>query len=438
MSLARLFRSKKVFGLLALVAAAVLVIAFAVVRQSGGGGEADGDQGNEILDALQHHPGLANNRLPLAYVAEKLQNGGEASQEILNGPSQEEYDSRAYPHSYIAPAQVTQDASAYAAALQRASTIGGKALLRKAQGTSTNVGWTELGPKGGIQAAETTYTGTPAWVSGRSTALAFGNGACTATSCVLYVGTAGGGVWRTDSARSATPRWVSIGSSIPSTAIGSVYVAPNGDVYVGTGEGNGSSDNEAGVGLYRSTDGGASFTKVPTFVNSVDVTLGRSVASIAVDPNNPDHLIMGTAVARHGASSVNGGRFTPPNAPKVGVYESLDGGQTWTKSLTEHTDKVDPGSPNGSDFFRGGISKVAFDPTHAGTMYASMFDYGLWRRSGSGPWTLIYKIHNPGSETTSSTNQSRVRACLVGERQHPRLPRRLDLLHRQCRRPPAN
>ena len=228
---------------------------------------------------------------------------------------------------------------------------------------------------------------------------------CTATSCTLYLGTAGGGLWRTASAMSATPRWRSIGHSIPSTAIGSVYIAPNGDIYVGTGESNGSSDNEAGVGLYRSTDDGATFAKVPTYVNTKDFTLNRGVSSVAVDPSDPAHIYVGTAVARHGSSSVNGGRFTPPGAAKVGVYESTDGGQTWQKSLSEATDSVDPTSPNGADFFRGGISKIDFDPTHAGTVYASMFDYGLYRRVGSGSWKRIYSIHHPGSEATTSTNR---------------------------------
>ena len=39
--------------------------------------------------------------------------------------------------------------------------------------------------------------------------------------------------------------------------------------------------------------------------------------------------LVGTAVARHGSSSVNGGRFTPPGAAKVGLYETRDGGKTW-------------------------------------------------------------------------------------------------------------
>src|SRR5439155_18376307 len=127
-------------------------------------------------------------------------------------------------------------------------------------------------------------------------------------------------------------------------------------LYVGTGEPNGSSDSEAGVGLYKSTDGGASWALVP---GSLSVAIDRSLAAIAVDPSNPNHLFIGTAVARHGSSSVNGGLFTPPGAPVIGVYESTDGGTTLGLVFSTPSDVVDPTSPTGNDFFRGGVSKIS-------------------------------------------------------------------------------
>src|SRR5206468_7029011 len=116
----------------------------------------------------------------------------------------------------------------------------------------------------------------------------------------------------------------------PSNAIGSIVFDPNDasgkTLYVGTGEPNGSGDSEAGVGLYKSTDAGKSWTLVS---GSTSVATGRSVGAIAIDPANASHIFIGTDVARHGSSSVNGGRFTPPGAPPVGLYESTDGGATF-------------------------------------------------------------------------------------------------------------
>lgn len=396
---------KRLLPAFVVVAVAALVVSLVVFRAKNENEEADGGHGNELAEVLDGHPGLASHRLPLAFVAEKLNSdGGEASGEVLNGPAQEQYQARAYPHKYVLPAQTSAARSAFIRSAARAESAAGQSALKRAQGTAAFQKWTEMGPRNPIQASQTTYTGTRAFVSGRTTSLAI-KAPCTLVRCVLYIGTAGGGVWKTTSALAALPRWIPIGQDIPSTAIGSVYLAPNGDLYVGTGEPNGSSDSEAGVGLYKSTDGGSSFVRLPTMVNGQDVTVGRSIASVVVDRSNPQHMYVGTAVARHGSSSVNGGRFTPPGSAKVGVYESTDGGQTWTTSLTEDSDVVVPRSPTGLDYFRGGISKMQFDFAHPGTVYASMFDYGLFRRVGNGPWKAIYSIHNPGAPATTTTNR---------------------------------
>ncbi len=359
-----------------------------------------------MTKALDKYPSLASHRLPLAYVAEKLdqQKGGEASGEIVNGPAQEAYDQRAYPHAYIAPLRQQLASQAFASARARAGTDAGRQLLMKAQGTAQVQTWKPIGPNGGIVVKEATYTGTRAIVSGRVTSLLPGT-SCTVARCVLYAGTAGGGLWKTTDALAAMPHWFSIGSDIPSTAIGVVYRSPRGGLYVGTGEPNGSGDSEAGVGLYRSTNSGRTFHRISTLAGGSDFAVSRSISSIAVDPRDRRHIYVGTAVARHGSSSANGGRFTPPGSAKVGLYETTNGGQTWHLSLSEDSDSVDPTSPTGSDYFRGGISKIVYDRTHRGTVYASMFDYGLFRRVGSGQWRQIYTIKTPGDPATSLSNR---------------------------------
>ncbi|MBA2559903.1 MAG: hypothetical protein H0V07_08450, partial [Propionibacteriales bacterium] len=371
-------RSRTFLAAVALVATLVVVAAVLFTRQGkstgdsdetvnqeagapaqGRGGEqselAEASGSTEMSEALDNKPGLASHRLPLAFVTEKLeQQGGEASSEIVNGPAQEQYDQRAYPKSFISPDRVDAAARAFLRARTRSTTQTGQQALSEARIAHR---WTSIGPSGGLALRATTYTGTPAVVSGRTTSLAIGN-TCTKARCVLYAGTAGGGVWRSDDARSAEPRWVPIGSDIPSNAIGSVYLAKNGDLYVGTGEANGSGDSEAGVGLFKSTNDGKTFGKVATDAHGIDFTVDRAISSIAIDPNDRNHIYVGTAVARHGLSSASGGRFTPPGSAKVGVYETTNAGRTWRRSLAKRTDVVDPSTPNGSDFFRGGISKI--------------------------------------------------------------------------------
>ena len=204
-------------------------------------------------------------------------------------------------------------------------------------------------------------------------------------------------MWQADNALDPQPNWHPSNSGIPSNAIGSLAFDPNDPsgktLYAGTGEPNGSGDSEAGVGLYKSTDGGKSWTLVAGSTsanapcadgsgNNCPVATGRSIGAIAIDPANANHIFIGTDVARHGSSSVNGGRFTPPGSAKVGLYESTDGGATFTAAQILTQDVVNPGSATGGDFFRGGCSHIElYRPGSETQVYASFFDYGVFRRS---------------------------------------------------------
>ena len=117
---------------------------------------------------------------------------------------------------------------------------------------------------------------------------------------------------------------------------------------------------------------------------SADVATNRSIGSIAIKQGAPSTIVIGTAVARHGSSSVNGGRRTPPGAPGLGVYTSTNGGASFTLS-TDLASKTpaNPAPPStGSDWFQGGITKLQFDPNDAGTLYAGVLGYGVWRSEG--------------------------------------------------------
>src|SRR5437867_4763868 len=289
----------------------------------------------------------------------RSRSGEPESSRIHNGRAQEHYDNRAYPRKWI-------DAAQQVAAANAASAI---AALSPALATP----WTELGPSGvpadALVAGESTGATTGTIYSGRATAIAV-SPTCKqgGSGCTVFIGAAGGGVWKTTNALAATPTWTPSNTGIPSNAIGSIAFDPNdasgNTLYVGTGEPNGSSDSEAGVGLYKSTNGGSSWSLVagstantaPCASNAASFTCPvateRSIGAIAVDPANASHILIGTDVARHGSSSVNGGRFTPPGSALVGLYESSDGGNSFAPAKILTQDSVNPASVNGGDFFR--------------------------------------------------------------------------------------
>jgi len=251
----------------------------------------------------------------------KTGNGGEAPRGGPATVAQEQYDNLAYPAAAVNP---TQQQNAYQSFLSIDRVPGGK-----------KANWQQIGPITPNVPGPVTYTGAPTVNSGRVTSLAI-SPTCRVGDCKIVLGAAGGGVWIANDALALQPSWRSSSNGIPSNAIGSIAFDPNDPsgqtMYVGTGEPNGSGDSEAGVGLFRSTDGGNSWALVP---GSSAVATDRSIGAVAIDPANPNPIFIGTDVARHGSSSENGGRFTPPNAPKVGLYESMDGGATFSLAFSQ-------------------------------------------------------------------------------------------------------
>lgn len=303
----------------------------------------------------------------------------------VDGAAQEDYDNRAYPATAIAPAQTQKSARA------------AKDKEGEPQGKRHN--WLEVGPSGvpadALVASESTGATAGTIFSGRATAIAIAPN-CNGNDCKIFIGAAGGGVWTADNALASQPKWRPSNKGIPSNAIGSIVFDPTDasgkTLYVGTGEPNGSGDSEAGVGLYKSTDGSKNWTLVAgstastapcaTGVGTCPVSKDRAIGAVAVDPANANHIFIGTDVARHGSSSSNGGRFTPPGAAKVGLYESTDGGATFTLAFSQASDTPAPGSTTGGDFFRAGVSDIELYRAAGETqVYAALFDYGVYRRS---------------------------------------------------------
>jgi photosystem II stability/assembly factor-like uncharacterized protein len=149
---------------------------------------------------------------------------------------------------------------------------------------------------------------------------------------VYYMGVNNGGVWKTDDFGRV---WTPIFDDQPTGSIGAIAIAPSNPdvVYVGSGEGLQRPDLATGDGIYRSGDGGRTWTHL-------GLRDGQQIPALAVDPRSPDRLF--AAVLGHPYG---------PN-PERGVFRSADGGRTWQKVLyrDESTGAFDvllsPGSPD--------------------------------------------------------------------------------------------
>ncbi len=166
----------------------------------------------------------------------------------------------------------------------------------------------------------------------------------------FYMGSTGGGVWRTEDA-GQTWRNVTDGQ-LKSSSIGAIAVAPSDPnvIYVGTGSACPRGNISAGDGIYRSTDAGKSWTHV-------GLPEAGQIGKIRVHPQNPD--LVYAAVLGH---------IFGPN-PDRGVYRSKDGGATWEKVLfvSDKTGAVD----------------ISMDVKNPRILYA-----GMWRAERK-PFTMI-------------------------------------------------
>ncbi len=316
----------------------------------------------------------------------------------LNRPDFYRYVEKAFPKSAVAPAQSDAARAAFAASQARA-------------GLPTP--WRELGYVNGAVPAPVTYTNRVFTASGRVTALALTPGCADATkgSCEAILGAAGGGIWIATNPFT-NPVWTSSSKGLTSNAIGAVAVDPNGAgqvLYAGTGEQNSSADSEAGVGLFKSTDGGKSWHVIPA---SVEFANGLSVSGVVVDPRDSSHILFSTMTALHGlAASANA--YIPPGVAPPGIYESHNGGRSFTPLYNAL-----------SNDFVGGIVQLALDPGNPDNIYASAFNVGIIRSSASLDGDRIFRVvysHVPGIPNAPNDNFNRQAFALAQYGKHTRI-----------------
>lgn len=198
-------------------------------------------------------------------------------------------------------------------------------------------------------------------------------------SQVFYFGSTGGGVWKTTD---GGQYWENISDGFFKRAsVGAIAVSPSDPnvIYVGMGETTIRGNVSHGDGIYRSTDGGQSWTHL-----GLEDT--RQIGKIRVHPHNPDLLYVSALGHAHG-----------PNRER-GVFRSCDGGKTWEKVLFLNEDV--------------GSHDIALDPHNPRILYAALWrarrlphtlnsggeGCGLYKSTDGGDtWTDIF--HNKGLPT---------------------------------------
>lgn len=182
---------------------------------------------------------------------------------------------------------------------------------------------------------------------------------------VFFVGVNNGGVWKTDDAGRT---WRPIFDQAPTGSVGDLAVSPSNPkvIYVGTGEGLHRPDLGVGDGIFKSTDGGGSWTHV----GLGDV---QQVGRLVVHPTDPNIVFVAGMGHPYG-----------PNEER-GVFRTTDGGKTWTKVLS-----IDQNT---------GANQVEFDPKEPSTVYAALWSHreGPWENgSFSGKTSGLFKSTDGG------------------------------------------
>src|SRR2546427_7588622 len=182
---------------------------------------------------------------------------------------------------------------------------------------------------------------------------------------VYYAASASGGVWKSED---GGVEWKPIFDDQDDASTGSIAVAPSnpGVVYVGAGEANIRGNVAAGHGIYKSTDGGKTWTHV--------LKQEGQIGTMIVHPQNPD--VAFAAVLGHAFG---------PNAER-GVYRTRDGGRTWQQVLKKDADT--------------GSSDVCMDPSNPNVLLAGLWQARRrpWEMTSGGPGGGLY-VSRDGGDT---------------------------------------
>src|SRR6266576_391586 len=172
----------------------------------------------------------------------------------------------------------------------------------------------------------------------------------------LFVGAASGGIWKSDDGGT---RFRPVFDEQPVQSIGAIAIDPKNsrNIWVGTGESWTRNSVSIGDGIYKSSDGGETWT-------NAGLPKSERIAQIVVSPKNSDTVF----------ASVPGALWS--DSPDRGLYRTTNGGKNWELAL------------KGSNLSTG-CSNVAIDPNDSNVMFAALWDFRrkgwTFRSGGDGP-----------------------------------------------------
>ena len=197
-----------------------------------------------------------------------------------------------------------------------------------------------------------------------------------------YMGTTGGGVWKTtDGGKTAFP----VTDAYFGGTIGAIAVAEtNPDlIYVGGGETPIRGNVSHGDGMWKSTDGGKTWT-------NIGLNETQYISRVRLHPTNPDIVYVAAL-----------GHVFGPNEER-GVFKSTDGGRTWTRKLfvNDSTGAID----------------MVMDPKNPNILYVGMWEANRrpWALKSGGPGSGIWKSIDGGENWTEITRNRGLPAGLIG------------------------
>jgi hypothetical protein len=275
-------------------------------------------------------------------------------------------------------------------------------LLRAGMAADTQApvsAWQPVGPP---------QVSTAAWnlVTGRVTSIAADPS--DATGNTVYVGTTGGGVWKSLTAAGA-PAAVAFSpltddlsafstAGLSSLSIGSVSVQPGGTgvILAGTGDPNDATDSWYGVGLLRSTDGGNTWNLISTTSGSGGLKydfFGNAFAGFAWSGASSNLVVAAVSESVYGETVGAGDQQSI-----LGLYYSSDAGTTWQLATIEDGSTVIQ-SPQMTLLQGSAATSVVWNPIRQ-SFYAAIRYHGYYQSADGITWTRLQ--YQPGVNLTAT------------------------------------